>query len=70
MILENLRDMNQLWVRMNTLISSKEKRNQYRSDLGVTVAENLSLLSIFPDMDKEYFLEKVNPKILEIILSN
>jgi hypothetical protein len=55
---------------MNTLISSKEKRNQYWSDLGVTVAENLSLLSIFPDIDKNYFQDYVHPKVLEIILSN
>lgn len=55
MILNNFLEMNQLWIRMNSLINNKEKRVQYRIDLGMTVAENLSLLSIFPDVDKDYF---------------
>lgn len=57
MILENFKDMNTLWIRMGNLIESKEKRVEYRTDLGMTVAENLSLLSIFPNVDKDYFLE-------------
>jgi hypothetical protein len=34
----------------------------------MTVAENLSLLSIFPDVDKDFFADNIHLRILEIIL--
>lgn len=57
MILNNFREMNQLWVRMNNLIANKDKRAQYWIDLGMTVAENISLISIFPEVGPELFAE-------------
>lgn len=57
MILNNFREMNQLWVRMNNLIVNKDKRAQYWIDLGMTVAENISLISIFPEVGPELFAE-------------
>ena len=57
MILNNFREMNQLWVRMNNLIANKDKRAQYWIDLVMTVAENISLISIFPEVGPELFAE-------------
>ena len=45
MLLENLDEMNKLWVRINRLFSDKKRRKRERQDLKLTVGENIVRLS-------------------------
>ena len=68
--LENLKQMNNLWIRMNSLIEDKEKRRKQRRDLAICVGENLLRLSHLESIDVEFYSEKLFPQIMEIILEN
>lgn len=68
--LENLKQMNNLWIRMNSLIEDKEKRRKQRRDLAICVGENLLRLSHLESIDVEFYSEKLFPQIVEIILEN
>lgn len=64
----NLREMNSLWVRINSLIEDREKRVRQRKDLAVLVGENLLRLSALEGIDLQVYRTQVLPKVLEIIL--
>jgi hypothetical protein len=64
----NLREMNSLWVRINSLIEDREKRSRQRKDLAVLVGENLLRLSALEGIDLQVYRTQVLPKVLEIIL--
>jgi vacuolar protein sorting-associated protein 35 len=68
--LENLRQMNNLWIRMNSLIENKEKRRKQRRDLAICVGENLLRLSHLESIDVNFYSEKLFPQIMDIILEN
>jgi vacuolar protein sorting-associated protein 35 len=68
--LENLRQMNNLWIRMNSLIEDKEKRRKQRRDLAICVGENLLRLSHLESIDVDFYAEKLFPQIVDIILEN
>ena len=68
--LENLREMNNLWIRMNSLIEDKEKRRKQRRDLAICVGENLLRLSYLESIDVDFYSEKLFPQIVDIILEN
>ena len=68
--LENLRQMNNLWIRMNSLIDDKEKRRKQRRDLAICVGENLLRLSSLESIDIKFYSEKLFPKVIGIILEN
>ena len=68
--LENLKEMNNLWIRLNLLLEDKDKRKEQRTDLAITVGENLLRLSALEGMTVEVFKESVLERVIEIILEN
>lgn len=68
--LENLRQMNNLWIRMNSLIEDKETRTKQRKDLAICVGENLLRLANLESIDIAFYQEKLFPQIVNIILEN
>lgn len=69
MLLENLDEMNKLWVRINRLFSDKKRRKQERADLKITVGENLVRLSMMESIEVNIYKTKVLPQLLEHICS-
>jgi vacuolar protein sorting-associated protein 35 len=70
-ILQNLSEMNRLWVRMQHLSSGnkdKEQREAERSELRVTVGENIIRLGNLEGLTYEVYRSVVLPKILDIII--
>ena len=70
-ILQNLSEMNRLWVRMQHLASAnkdKEQREVERSELRVTVGENIIRLGHLEGLTYEIYRSVVLPKILDIIV--
>jgi len=70
-ILQNLSEMNRLWVRMQhlaTAMKSKEQREIERSELRVTVGENIIRLGHLEGLTYDLYRQVVLPKILEIIV--
>lgn len=64
----NMREMNSLWVRINTLIDDREKRIRQRKDLAMLVGENLMRLSALEGLDVRLYKTLVFPRVIEIIL--
>lgn len=69
-ILQNLSEMNRLWVRLQHLSSQKDKemREVERNELRVTVGENIIRLSMLEGLTFDIYKNTVLPKILEIIV--
>ena len=69
-ILQNMSEMNRLWVRLQHLSSQKEKdmREVERNELRVTVGENIIRLSSLDGLTFELYKSTVLPKILEMIV--
>jgi vacuolar protein sorting-associated protein 35 len=69
-ILQNLSEMNRLWVRMQHLSANKDKeqREAERSELRVTVGENIIRLGNLEGLTYEMYRTVVLPKILDIIV--
>ena len=69
-ILQNMSEMNRLWVRLQHLSSQKDKdmREVERNELRVTVGENIIRLSSLDGLTYEIYKTTVLPKILEIIV--
>ena len=70
-ILQNLSEMNRLWVRMQHLNSGnkdKEQKEVERNELRVTVGENIIRLGHLEGMTYEIYKTVVLPKILDIIV--
>ena len=70
-ILQNLSEMNRLWVRMQHLSNAnkdKEQRELERSELRVTVGENIIRLGHLEGLNYDLYKGVVLPKILEIIV--
>lgn len=66
--LMNLREMNSLWVRLNSLIDDRDKRIRQRKDLAMLVGENLMRLSALEGLDLRLYKTLVFPKVIEVIL--
>ena len=68
-ILTNLSEMNRLWIRMQHTghVKDKVKREKERSDLRVTVGENIIRLSNLEGVTLEIYKSTVLPKILETV---
>lgn len=68
-ILTNLSEMNRLWIRMQHTghVKDKVKREKERSDLRVTVGENIIRLSNLEGVTLEIYKSHVLPKILETV---
>jgi vacuolar protein sorting-associated protein 35 len=69
-ILQNLSEMNRLWVRMQHISAGKDKeqREVERNELRVTVGENIIRLGHLEGLTYEVYRTTVLPKILEIIV--
>ena len=69
-ILQNLSEMNRLWVRMQHLSANKDKeqREAERSELRVTLGENIIRLGNLEGLTYEMYRTVVLPKILDIIV--
>lgn len=70
-LLQNLSEMNRLWVRMQHLASAnkdKEQREIERSELRLTVGENIIRIGHLEGLTYEIYRNVVLPKILEIIV--
>mmetsp|Transcript_15309 Transcript_15309/g.13031 ORF Transcript_15309/g.13031 Transcript_15309/m.13031 type:complete len:275 (-) Transcript_15309:1830-2654(-) len=67
LILQNLAEMNKLWIRMSG--KEKAKREQNRNDLKVIIGENLVRLSQLEGCTIEVYKEYVLDKLIEIITS-
>ncbi|CAG9309909.1 unnamed protein product [Blepharisma stoltei] len=71
-LVQNLSEMNRLWIRMQHTgsVKDKTKREKERNDLRVTVGENINRLSSLQGVNIDVYQELVLPKILEIAVSN
>ena len=69
-IMQNLSEMNRLWVRMQHLSSQKDKdqREVERSELRVTVGENIIRLGNLEGLTYDIYKSVVLPKILDIVV--
>lgn len=64
-ILQNLSEMNRLWVRMQHINTHKNKEVE-RGELRVTVGENIIRLSSLEGLTFEIYRQTVLPKLLEV----
>ena len=71
-LLNNFSEMCRLWVRMQHTggVKDKTKREKERSDLRVTVGENIVRLSGLEGVNLEIYINTVLPRSLEVIVSS
>jgi len=69
-ILQNMSEMNRLWVRLQHLSGSKSHalREQERNELRVTVGENIIRLSSLNGVTFDIYKSIVLPRILDIVV--
>ena len=69
-ILQNMSEMNRLWVRLQHLSTNKdlEQRQSERNELRVTVGENIIRLSSLEGVTYDIYKQIVLPRILEIVV--
>ena len=69
-ILQNMSEMNRLWVRLQHLSTNKdmEQRQIERNELRVTVGENIIRLSSLEGVTYDIYKQIVLPRILEIVV--
>ena len=70
LLLTNLKEANLLWIRVNSLVSEKQKRREARKELALTVGENLFRLAALEGLDIELYRSSVLPRWVEILLEN
>ncbi len=71
-ILNNLDDMNRLWIRLNNIDDPEERiiREREREQLKYLVGENITRLSSLNAITPEIYRKKVLPRIIEILLDS
>jgi vacuolar protein sorting-associated protein 35 len=71
-ILQNLEEMNRLWIRLSTGCTGNERllREKERNELKVLVGENITRLSSLQGLTLEIYKEEVLPKIITILLDS
>ena len=71
-ILQNLEEMNRLWIRLSTGVSGNEKllREKERNELKVLVGENIIRLSNLESLSLDKYKEDVLPKLINILLDS
>lgn len=65
-ILNNLTEMNNLWIRMQGN-KEKSKRESKRVDLKITVGDNISRLPKLQGVNKEIYKNVVFPRLFKLI---
>ena len=71
-ILQNLEEMNRLWIRLSTGCTGNEKilRERERNELKVLVGENITRLSSLNGLNINIYREEVLPRIITILLDS
>ena len=71
-IIENMEEMNRLWVRLSGGVHGPEKakRDKEREELKVLIGESMTKLSSLENLNLEIYEEIVLPKLLNIILNS
>ena len=71
-ILNNLDDMNRLWIRLNNIDAPEERiiRESEGEQLKYLVRENITRLSSLNTITPEIYRKKVLPRIIEILLDS
>lgn len=71
-ILQNLEEMNRLWIRLSTGCTGNEKiiRERERNELKVLVGENITRLSSLNGLTVDIYRENVLPRIISILLDS
>ena len=71
-ILQNLEEMNRLWIRLSHGVQPNEKliREKERNELKILVGENITRLSSLNGMTSELYQNTILPKIITILLDS
>ena len=71
-ILQNLEEMNRLWIRLSTGSIGNERllREKERNELRILVGENIVRLSSMDGLDLDLYQMEILPKIVEILLES
>jgi len=71
-ILQNLEEMNRLWIRLssNTVGNEKLMKDKERNELKILVGENITRLSSLNGLSLEKYQNEVLPKIITILLDS
>ena len=71
-ILQNLEEMNRLWIRLSTGTIGNERilREKERNELRILVGENIVRLSSMDGLSLERYQNQILPKIVEILLES
>jgi vacuolar protein sorting-associated protein 35 len=71
-ILQNLEEMNRLWIRLSTGCTGNERllREKERNELKVLVGENITRLASLQGLTLQIYQEEVLPKIINILLDS
>jgi len=71
-ILQNLEEMNRLWIRLssNTVGNEKLMKDKERNELKILVGENITRLSSLNGLTLEKYKNEVLPKIITILLDS
>ena len=69
-IIQNLDEMNRLWIRLSMGVIGEEKklREKDRNELKILVGENITRLSSLEGLNVDIYQNKVLPKLLNIII--
>jgi len=69
-ILQNLEEMNRLWIRLSHGVQPNEKliREKERNELKILVGENITRLSSLNGMSSDLYQNTILPKIISILL--
>ena len=71
-IIENMEEMNRLWIRLSTGISGGEKmiREKERDELKILIGESMNKLSSLDNLNLDIYEQNILPKLLNIILNS
>ena len=71
-IIENMEEMNRLWVRLSSGVSGgeKAKREKERDELKILIGESMNKLSSLESLNIDIYEQNVLPKLLNVILNS
>lgn len=71
-IIQNLEEMNRLWIRISSGVSGQEliKREKERGELKILIGESINRLSSLESLTQEIYEQQVLPKLLKIIVES
>jgi vacuolar protein sorting-associated protein 35 len=66
-LLQNLNEMNRLWIRMQYGVRDKSLRESERQDVNMLVGESITRLSDLKGIDIKFYKSTLQPKLFEIV---